>query len=298
MKGLTHEQAAKLKDAMREYKAQGHTNKEVAEKFGYTVTYTTSICKGICPQKPPQRDRELLRDKLLRFYEQSYSFREQDAIRVINERIPLFEYAGNYTGSDGTVDLRCKKCGSVVNRSWVTVKHRNVRCDNCYQEELQRIAEDKQREREREKDLAKRYREHLREANRKAKQLSFSVCKCCGVPFFQTDSGSKVYCSKECRKKVANAIGKDKRVKKLRGVCVDRSITLERLYEIHNGRCALCGGSCDWNDFYIKEDGSFVAKGNYPSIDHIKPISRGGLHSWNNVQLAHMMCNTMKSNKV
>lgn len=36
----------------------------------------------------------------------------------------------------------------------------------------------------------------------------------------------------------------------------------------------------------------------YPSIDHVFPLSKGGLHSWDNVKLAHHYCNTIKSDKV
>ena len=39
----------------------------------------------------------------------------------------------------------------------------------------------------------------------------------------------------------------------------------------------------------------FVAGDNYPSVDHIKPISKGGTHTWDNIQLAHRYCNTIKS---
>ena len=31
---------------------------------------------------------------------------------------------------------------------------------------------------------------------------------------------------------------------------------------------------------------------------HVIPISKGGMHSWDNVKLAHHYCNTLKSNKV
>ena len=37
---------------------------------------------------------------------------------------------------------------------------------------------------------------------------------------------------------------------------------------------------------------------NYPSIDHIIPVSRGGLHSWDNVRLAHFLCNAVKSDSM
>ena len=35
----------------------------------------------------------------------------------------------------------------------------------------------------------------------------------------------------------------------------------------------------------------------YPSIDHIIPMSKGGGHIWSNVQVAHIICNSIKSDK-
>ncbi len=34
------------------------------------------------------------------------------------------------------------------------------------------------------------------------------------------------------------------------------------------------------------------------SLDHIIPLSKGGIHAYNNVQLAHLSCNTKKQDKV
>ena len=34
-----------------------------------------------------------------------------------------------------------------------------------------------------------------------------------------------------------------------------------------------------------------------PSMDHILPLSKGGLHTWDNVQLAHYICNSLRGNK-
>ncbi len=41
-----------------------------------------------------------------------------------------------------------------------------------------------------------------------------------------------------------------------------------------------------------------IELGQKPSIDHIVPITRGGTHTWDNAQLAHLLCNTRKGNKV
>ena len=74
--------------------------------------------------------------------------------------------------------------------------------------------------------------------------------------------------------------------------------TLEKLYKRDNGICKICGHKCDYTDYYIDENGTYIAGNNYPSIDHIKPISKGGCHTWENVQLAHRICNTIKNDKV
>lgn len=76
----------------------------------------------------------------------------------------------------------------------------------------------------------------------------------------------------------------------------DRDITLEKLYIRDKGVCQICGKKCNWRDIKIQGVCSIVGR-MYPSIDHIKPISRGGSHTWDNVQLAHFSCNSSKNNK-
>lgn len=43
---------------------------------------------------------------------------------------------------------------------------------------------------------------------------------------------------------------------------------------------------------------TFIAGNMYPSIDHVRPLSRGGLHEWGNVKLAHRICNSIKKDNV
>jgi hypothetical protein len=47
----------------------------------------------------------------------------------------MFEYAGNFTGIDGYVDLKCKKCGTILRKSFVCVKHGKAKCEECKHKE-------------------------------------------------------------------------------------------------------------------------------------------------------------------
>lgn len=76
----------------------------------------------------------------------------------------------------------------------------------------------------------------------------------------------------------------------------DRDITLEKLFDRASGVCSLCGKKCDHMDYELS-NGVFIAGDNYPSIDHIKPLSKGGSHTWDNVQLAHRKCNSIKRDR-
>ena len=111
----------------------------------------------------------------------------------------------------------------------------------------------------------------------------------CGKPF-ETYNPSQKTCSKECGRKLQNA-HRDKRIPKEQ--IVDKDITLEALYKRDSGVCYLCGKKCDWDD---KQYGHVGPK--YPTIEHIIPISRGGLHSWDNVRLAHFGCNCKKADEL
>lgn len=60
---------------------------------------------------------------------------------------------------------------------------------------------------------------------------------------------------------------------------VDRLI----VYEAFGGLCGICGDAVDRERF---------------DIDHVVPISRGGEHSYANVQPAHPRCNQSKKNRL
>ncbi len=136
-----------------------------------------------------------------------------------------------------------------------------------------------------------RQRNRSRAKPKKPKQYYNGVCKVCGNTF-TTLNPAQVTCSKQCSKRLQYA-RKQKRIPKEQ--VIDKDITLEALYKRDSGVCYLCGGVCEWND----RDATTNKVGNkYPSIDHIIPVAKGGLHAWNNVRLAHFICNVLKSDEV
>ena len=107
-------------------------------------------------------------------------------------------------------------------------------------------------------------------------------------------------------RKVSNGLSTHQRVRQKRtggvhrhrakmwGRKYDPTVTLERLINRDGLRCAICGEICDPNDRrWNKRFGPM-----YPTIDHIKPLSKGGNHTWDNVQIAHSICNSRKGNLI
>lgn len=61
------------------------------------------------------------------------------------------------------------------------------------------------------------------------------------------------------------------------------------VYERDSGVCQLCDEEVD--------DSLARPAPMSGSIDHIRPISKGGTHTYDNVQLAHLRCNMSKGNR-
>lgn len=267
---------------------QGKSMTQIAEMYGLTLSAIHRICKryGVAGVMS-------MRKATVQEYRNQYTNglfdREANANKYV-EKIVGYEYAGNFTGIDGFVDIRCKACGHIQKKSMISIRHgRQPSCPVC----LANAKAEKKAEQEAERDQ-KRLNRYL---TQKFTQMSFVVCGCCGNVFVTANSRRK-YCSKECLAKVTNSVTKDKRIKKMRAVVVDRGISLERLYQRDEGKCYICGRTCDWNDYYINKNGAFIAGQNYPSIDHVTPLSKGGKHEWLNVKLACRKCNWEKSDSM
>jgi 5-methylcytosine-specific restriction endonuclease McrA len=76
---------------------------------------------------------------------------------------------------------------------------------------------------------------------------------------------------------------------RLRGGNAERFEAIE-IYERDGWRCQICGGPVNRN--------AVCPHPLSPSLDHIVPVARGGDHTRLNVQCAHFICNSRKSDTV
>ena len=146
-------------------------------------------------------------------------------------------------------------------------------------------------------------RDCQRSLPKKPRVRSSGVCAQCGE-FFASDARNAKHCSISCgnrsrkgRRPLApkkkptteqNRRHYEKRRAAKAGVDA-RDVDRQAIFERDKWRCQLCGK---------RVDGSLVFP--HPqskSLDHIIPISLGGPHSPENVQLAHLSCNRRKSNR-
>lgn len=278
----------------REYKRQGHTNTEVAKRFGISEQTAQRACAGIAPQGITEavRDPTLKRNQWV----SSDKTLEEHAEELIAERTPWFEYVGGFTNSNGSVELRCKKCGAIVTKAMVSIRHAKATCDNCRKKKADKERAKKEKAKAeqraaRETERAKRKQEN--EAKRIAYIESIThACTICGAM-----TTNKYCCSQKCSRKRADQIKEVSRRAKLKAAMVDKTITLQSVYEKDKGVCYICGGVCDWED-KEERDACVVCGNRYPSIDHVVPLAKGGLHAWDNVRLAHRYCNTLKRDTI
>ena len=328
----TREQKKKRNDEIAELRKQGYTLKQLAEKFNRTESSIGDICKqyGLGKELLSKEERQERDNRIIELRKQGYMIKDicsmiglgrktvgdvlnkeglggsgnkyvkhsEDWVRETIDK--GFEYVGGFKNVDSYITLKCKECGYIFERSFITIrKGRRTECPECKRmAKIQREIEWKEEaeRRQREQTYNKLVKQFKDESNkyRHCKQTTMRTCKCCGNIFF-TDKKIN-YCSKKCVNRVHSKNGEHARRIRMKEQMVDKDITIEGLYNRDKGKCALCGGICEWND-YIKKDNCFIAGNFYPSIDHIVPLSKGGEHSWSNVQLAHRVCNSRKSNK-
>lgn len=230
-----------------------------------------------------------------------------------------FDYVDGFTTTKSPVRVRCRKCGAVFERNFHifrdvvngTWKSENE-CPLCKKNEIENNRENKEKiwqEIRQEKAIARKEKREaqkqkkLEDDSRKAmdnmeKRLAIHVCKVCGREYCIAVTGynSGKYCSERCQNLKYRADHDERRIKRMYSRPHDDDITLRKLYKRDGGVCYLCGHQCNYNDC-TRENGNFIAGPMYPSVDHVVPLAKGGTHTWDNVRLAHMKCNSAKGYK-
>ena len=288
-------QLTPLQKQVKELRLRGMCSVEIAEALNKECKTIVSVAnKILMPFTEEEKEKSIQYGK-----EKSHnSIEERIEIsrKFIEENFSQFEYVTGFINSDDFMTLKCRECGSLIEKSAITIRKKNGKtiCPVCAKND--RLLKQKENEAERKRQQEKREEERKFEIfKREFQQESFKRCECCGSLFL---GRNRKYCSSECAKKILNNTHKDKRIKKMRAVIIDKDISLEKLYQRDSGRCWICGEQCDYNDYKTTKEGHFIVGGAYPSIDHVKPLSKGGLHSWENIKLAHHYCNTIKNDKV
>lgn len=120
-------------------------------------------------------------------------------------------------------------------------------------------------------------------------------CRFCGCDFAPT-KGTHVFCNRSCRaradlnrnREAYNRRNAARRARERGAVVVDAApFTREQVFDRDGWICQLCLAPIDWN----LTGRSPLA----PALDHVRPLSRGGSHTLDNVQASHFGCNARKS---
>ena len=205
------------------------------------------------------------------------------------------EYVSGYKRNSGKIIVRCLICGHEWSTYYSQAVYDHVRCEWCaeamreYSAYIKRVAFNMARI---QKNITAWSANKGEEEKEKRTVERSRFCVVCGRAFIP--AGNEVTCSSDCRRKYKNR-RHDKRIPA--SIIDDRNITLESLFKRDKGICHICGRPCDYEDYTVDGD-VFIAGNWYPSIDHVIPVSKGGRHSWDNVKLAHRLCNSVKSDKL
>lgn len=253
-------------DLIRECKKLTRT--EIAEKYGMNAASVDKRMKrlGIHAQYIKQNGESVFsRNSEIISTEWHWT---ESGEQLITQHQPNFEFVAY---KNGRYKIKCKDCGRIIERARSTIVYKKVKCD-CIREKQTKSKELQKAEKEKQKTIEMAIPKN---------------CDFCGSVFYSPIPTQK-YCSARCKHKNSPK-GYRARARK-HGVEYDPSITLSAVRKRDNDVCQLCGKKVDFSD--TSWNGAFGAL--YPTIDHIVAMKNGGGHTWDNVQLAHAICNSYK----
>lgn len=206
---------------------------------------------------------------------------EKHFIEILNERLPDWKYIKGYVNCESKVLLECKHCGSLVYRTASVIRashYKKFKCNNCntLKHKIDKYKSNK---------IEQYNKSNIKYLDRllryfKSHTIYIKECKICNNKY-ETKYNNKKYCD--------NCVSSNKAYDKNHS-----NKSLKKLYEKENGICYICNKKCDYED-YTYRGNTFIAGNYYPSIDHVIPLCKGGTDDWNNLRLAHRLCNSYKS---
>ena len=303
-------------DEIAEFYTEGHSVWETAERFGLTKAQVNNFVRRKCLTNGRK------------WHEGTQEANDQRAKEAENRLIKRlnansFDYLGGY--ETGHITVKCRTCGDTFERSYDALRKRIPICFECQKVETekrqakikqQHILKSEERKKEREEEK-QRVEAEKAEALFHLLNDKTHICSACGKSFSIADymkdcdlkqiQHNPKYCSDACKRRATHRRGKEReklsgnfdggnhrhRARKY-GVAYESGITLKKLWKRDGGICQICGKPCDWND----RSWNKYCGPTYPSDDHIIPMVKGGPHTWDNVQLAHMMCNSEKGDTI
>ena len=308
-------------DAILDYYADKHSIKETAEKFGVSIERVKYLAKreGVHNNRSAKEVCTINGAKGAKYLQEQNKIQKQEAetklaIRCLEHG---FGYIGGYDGKGSQATFTHLACGSTFNRRSDHFDKYGWKCPVCEEQKRKTEREEAERLKEAERIARQEEIERKRNEKREAEEAILNAvhsCSVCGKSYtirdymkstgmtYRRDSG---FCSAECRdlrheeldkqnrKKNGKTYNHIRRVRKFGGQ-YDRGITVQKAVARFGLTCALCGENCDWND----RSWSQYCGPKYPSIDHIIPLSKGGSHTWSNVQVAHIICNSRKETSI
>ncbi|NBW32055.1 MAG: hypothetical protein EBR48_05390 [bacterium] len=118
-------------------------------------------------------------------------------------------------------------------------------------------------------------------------------CTGCGDTFNRYGQGWR--CD-SCKEHADRQLRQIRRLRQSRNGAYDRGIDYKSLYERSQGQCSICQITCADPSVWRYWDGRTWMP-TAPTVDHIIPLARGGSHTWVNVQLACLACNSSKGDR-
>lgn len=280
------------KETISKLRESGLPYKEIADKLEINVDRVRRICNKYKIRMSDEARKRIT----VKAHDSLKLSNEEVALRVYTNTLGKWTYIEGYKNRDSSIVIECAKCHKrlvIVAQSILRKKHCPLckYCVSAEKAEQERIQKYEARKQKLYKSLQKELIKELDEIESMVK-----VCNKCGTYIY----GKRIQQCLECKLKTQRAQYHRAEVKRrlhIKSAMVDKDIDLISLYDRDKGICHLCGAKCDLDD---KEeiDGVIICGNSYPSIDHVIPLAKGGVHSWDNVKLAHRICNSIKSDRI